>query len=101
MKKIFISFVFAVLVVATGLIFNTGFNVTLQNDIELNSIITKNDAVEMEKMLNEKYKDGGINQFLYFVNDKINKALHFTIGNDKYSNDLFVKEQIKKLSSNS
>lgn len=101
MKRIFISLALVVFVMATGLVFNTGFNATLQNDIELNSIITQNDAVEMELMLNEKYKDGGLNQFFYFVNDNINKALHFTIGNDKYSNDLFVKEQIKKISSNS
>ena len=101
MKKVFISLVLSVFVVATGLVFNTSFNATLQSDIELNSIITKNDVVEMEMMLNEKYKDGGLNQFLYFVNDNINRALHFTIGNRNYSNDLFVKEQIKKISSNS
>lgn len=97
MKKIIFVLASLILTVATFLVFNTGFNAQLENDIKINSLITKNDKKEILAMLDEKYKSGGMNEILFETNDIINKILHHALGNKNFSNDNYLKEKIEEI----
>ncbi len=97
MKKIIFVLASLILTASALLVFNTGFNAELQNDIKINSLITKNDTQEILIMLDEKYKSGGLNEILFETNNVINKVLHFTTGNKDFSNDKFIKEEVARV----